>query len=214
MSTTATVNGTARELARGLSLFEIDQALAMLIDSAQEEAAANNGELSEELKAALADYVEAFGEKVDRIANYLKAQESFADLARREAARLEARRKAAENRVKGLKTFLCFFMASHELKRLQGPLNTITLASNSADSLVLDEGAHVSDVFHKVSAEVTWNEWEEILAVLPTGPLRERLLGENGVHKDLDRTRLSEALKAGVSVAGARLVRGQHVRIG
>ena len=75
MSTTATVNGTARELARGLSLFEIDQALAMLIESAQEEAAASNGELSEELKAALANYIEGFGEKVDRIANYLKAQE-------------------------------------------------------------------------------------------------------------------------------------------
>ena len=64
------------------------------------------------------------------------------------------------------------------------------------------------------SAEVTWNEWEEILAALPTGPLRERLVGENGVHRELDRTRLSEALKAGVSIAGARLVRGQHVRVG
>jgi hypothetical protein len=214
MSTTAAVNGTARELARELSLFEIDQALAMLIDSAQEEAAASNGELSEELKAALADYVEAFGEKVDRIANYLKAQESFADLAKREAARLEARRKAAENRVKGLKTFLCFFMASHELKRLQGPLNTITLASNSAESLVLDEAAHVPDIFHKVFAEVTWNEWEEILAALPAGPLRERLTAGNGVRRELDRARLAEGLKAGVTVAGTRLVRGQHVRIG
>jgi len=201
-------------LARGLSLFEIDQALAMLIESAQEEAAANSGELSEELKTALADYVEAFGEKVDRIANYLKAQENLADLARREAARLEARRKAAENRVRGLKTFLCFFMASRDLKRLQGPLNTITLASNSAETLVLDEETNVSDIFHKVSAEVTWNEWEEILSALPTGPLRERLIGENGVHRELDRARLSEALKAGVTVAGARLVRGQHVRIG
>ncbi len=214
MSATAAVNATARELARGLSLFEIDQALAMLIESAQEETAANSGDLSEELKTALADYVEAFGEKVDRIANYLKAQESFADLAKREAARLEARRKAAENRAKGLKTFLCFFMASRDLKRLQGALNTITLASNSAETLVLDEAAHVPDMFHKVSAEATWNEWEEILAALPAGPLRERLTGENGVHRELDRPRLSEALKAGVTVAGARLVRGQHVRIG
>jgi Siphovirus Gp157 len=214
MGATATVNRTARELARGLSPFEIDQALAMLIESAQEEATANSGELSEELKTSLADYVEAFGEKVDRIANYLKAQESFADLARREAARLEARRKSAENRVKGLKTFLCFFMASHELKRLQGPLTTITLVSNSAETLVLDEAAHVPDIFHKVSAEVTWNEWEEILAALPAGPLKERLIGEDRVHRELDRARLSEALKAGVSIAGARLVRDQHMRIG
>ena len=201
-------------MARGLSLFEIDQALAMLIESAQEEAAANSGELSEELKTALADYVAAFGEKVDRIANYLKAQENLADLARREAARLEARCKAAENRVKGLKTFLCFFMASRDLKRLQGLLNTITLASNSAETLVLDETAHVPNLFHKVCAEVTWNEWEEILAALPVGPLRERLTGESGVRQELDRARLAEALRGGVTVPGACLVRGQHVRVG
>jgi len=105
-------------------------------------------------------------------------------------------------------------MASHELKRLQGPLNTITLASNSAESLVLDETAHMPDTFHKVLAEVAWNEWEEIMAALPDGLLRERLTGGNGVRRELDRARLAEALKAGVTVSGARLVRGQHVRIG
>jgi hypothetical protein len=72
---------TPGDLAREMSLFEIDEALKVLIESAQEEAAVAGGELSEQLQRVLADYVEAFGEKVDRIANYLKAQDSFVELA-------------------------------------------------------------------------------------------------------------------------------------
>lgn len=36
---------------------------------------------------------------------------------------------------------------------------------------------------------------------------------DSGARKELDRARLTEALKDGVTVAGARLVRGQHVRL-
>ncbi len=115
-----TANSPAQELARNMSLFEIDEALGTLIESAYEEAAANGGELSEQLLVALADYVEAFGEKVDRIANYLKGQQSFAELAKREEERLHARRRAAENRAKGLKIFLCCWMGSRGLKLAQG----------------------------------------------------------------------------------------------
>jgi len=45
-------------------------------------------------QTALATYIEAFGYKVDRIANYLKAQKAEADLAQREAERLQARHRA------------------------------------------------------------------------------------------------------------------------
>jgi hypothetical protein len=122
MSAAAAGRTPGHELARNMSLFEIDEALMALVESAQDEAAANGGELSEQLRTALADYVEAFSEKVDRIANYLKAQESFAELARREEERLHARRKSAENRVKGLKSFLCFSMLSRGVKHLKGHL--------------------------------------------------------------------------------------------
>ena len=108
------------ELARNMSLFAIDEALMALVESAQDEAAANGGELSEHLRTALADYVEAFGEKVDRIASYLKAQESFAELAKREEERLHARRKSAENRVKGLKSFLSFLAVVAWIQTGQG----------------------------------------------------------------------------------------------
>ena len=111
MNATAT-KAPGRDLARDMSLFEIDEALALLVESAQEAAAANGGEISEELQAALGEYIEAFGEKVDRIAGYLKAQVAFAELAKKEEERLRTRRNVAENRVKRLKTFLCFWMVA------------------------------------------------------------------------------------------------------
>jgi len=201
------------ELARTMSLFEIDGALVALIESAQDETAANGGELSEQLRTALAEYVEAYGEKVDRIANYLKAQESFAELAKREEERLHARRTSAENRVKGLKNFLCFWMLSRGLKHLKGHLNTITLSKNSVDTLITEEHATIPDRYHKVTVQMSWDEWAIVLSCLAESPLRERLAGPGAVQKELNRSHLQEAVAGGVVLPGVRLMRGHHVRI-
>ena len=88
---------TAQDVAKGLSMFEIDESLEALVEAAEQEAEANNGEISEAIKCALAAYAEAFGYKVDRIANYLKAQKAEAELAQREAERFQARYKAANS---------------------------------------------------------------------------------------------------------------------
>ena len=213
MSAAMAASTTGQELARNMSLFQIDEALTALVESAQEEAAANGGELSEQLRAALADYVEAFGEKVDRIANYLKAQESFAELAKAEEERLYARRKSAENRVKGLKGFLSFWMLLRGLKHLKGRLNTITLSKNSVDTLIVEEQAAIPDRYHKVTVQMSWDEWAIMLSCLAESPLRECLAKTAVVHKELNRPQLQEALAGGVALPGVRLVRGHHVRL-
>ena len=111
---------TAQDVAKGLSMFEIDESLEALVEAAEQEAEANNGEISEDIKTALATYAEAFGYKVDRIANYLKAQKAEAELAQREAERFQARHKAAENREKRLKQMLVWFMISRSTPKLRG----------------------------------------------------------------------------------------------
>jgi hypothetical protein len=105
MNASSTV--TAREVAQGLSIFEIDESLEALVEAAEADADANNGEVSESLKSSLATYAEAFGYKTDRIADFLKAQRAEAEIAQREAERLHNRQKAAENREKRLNSFLC-----------------------------------------------------------------------------------------------------------
>lgn len=202
---------SACEIARTMSLFEINEALDLLIESAAEQAA--EGEISDDLRTALSEYVDAFGEKVDRIANYIKAQESLAEAARIEAGRLESRRKTAENRIKACKGFLCWFMTVRSLKHLKGLLNTFTLTNNSLESLVVDESAVVLPQFQSVTLTLSWLEWKQVLAVVPDGTLRSKLLDLEAAGRALDRARITDTLKSGQTVSGARLIRGQHVRL-
>jgi len=211
----APANITATDVARGLNIFEIDESLAALVESAEEEAEANNGELSESIKTALSTYVEAFGYKVDGIANFLKAQTAEAEIAKREGERFHARYKAAENREKRLKQMLVWFMLTRNIQKLRGELNTISLQANSASSLVIQEPTNIPASFFRAKIEITWPEWLEILETLPLGPLRERLTDGEGkaVQKELHRGILSDAMARGEVIEGVLLVKGNHVRL-
>jgi hypothetical protein len=200
---------SACEIARTMSLFEIDEALDLLMESAAEQVA--GGEMSDELRTALSEYVDAFGEKVDRIATYIKAQEAFAEAAKKETSRLEARRKSAENRVKTCKGFLTWFMTCRSLKQLRGRVNTFTLTNNSVDSLVLDGAVAIGAAFQSITLVLPWSDWQQLLSVVPLGPLHSKLLESENGGKSIDRARIVEALRSGQTVPGARLVRGQHV---
>jgi hypothetical protein len=206
---------TAQEVAKGLSMFEIDESLEALVETAEEEAEANNGEISEEIKIALATYADAFGYKVDRIANYLKAQKAEAEVAQREAERFQARYKSAENREKRLKQMLVWFMISRNMHKLRGALNTICRQANSVPSLAIQETTHIPDSFYRARVEVTWSEWREIVESLVPGPLRDRLGEADGktVQKELQRGILSDALARGETIPGASLVKGSHLRL-
>jgi len=69
-------NLTTPDLATSMSLFEIDEALDLLIQEAEEEAQANNGEVPEQLKTAIVEYFDAHLRKIDRIGGYIRAQEA------------------------------------------------------------------------------------------------------------------------------------------
>jgi hypothetical protein len=206
---------TARDVARGLSIFEIDESLEALIEAAEADAEANNGEISDAVKSALATYAEAFGYKVDRIADFLKAQRAEAEIAQREAERFHNRHKAAENREKRLKQLLAWFMLSRNLPKLRGKFNTIALQANSTPSLVIQDPSHIPASFCQARINLTWPEWVEILEALPAGSLRERLAAGEGkfIEKELQRGVLSDALARGEVIPGATLVKGHHVRL-
>jgi hypothetical protein len=208
-------NISAADVAKGLSIFEIDESLAALVEAAESDAEVNNGELSEPIKEALVTYAEAFGFKVDRIADFLKAQKAEAEIAQREGERFQARHKAAENREKRLKQMLVWFMLTRNVQKLRGELNTICLQANSAPSLVISETTHIPASFYRARIEISWPEWIEVIEALPQGPLRDRLMNGEGkfVQKELQRGILSDALARGELVEGVVLVRGSHVRL-
>jgi hypothetical protein len=206
---------TAQEVAKGLSMFEIDESLEALVETAEQEAEANNGEISENVKTALALYAEAFGRKVDRIANYLKAQKAEAEVAQQEAERFQARHKAAENREKRLKQMLVWFMISRSMQKLRGAMNTIWLQANSVPSLIVEETACIPDSFYRARVDLTWPEWRNIVESLPPSAMCDHLRNSEGkaVLKELQRGILADALARGELVPGVSLVKGNHVRL-
>ncbi len=183
-------------LASEMSLFQLDETLSLLMESATEETTTGNGEIPDELRQALLDYGEAFGAKVDNIANYIKAQEGEARNAKVEIERLQSRQAVAENRVERLNGLLKYFMNSRGLRSMKGRLNTISLRRNSQDSLILETPEGVPEEFCKLSVTI---------AVPDDG---------NAIGKrEPDNAKLRAALQSGRSILGAQLRCGQHVRL-
>lgn len=206
----------SQALASEMTLFAIDESLSLLMESATEAAADKSGEIPEELQQALLDYCEAFGTKVDNIANYIKAQESEARNAKIEIDRLQARQTAAEKKVERLKGLLKYFMDTRGLQNMKGRLNTISLRKNSQDSLVVESVDRIPSEYWRVSITLPVPDLEELLRHLPEEhALRARLTpdGNESVRREPDNTKLRSALASGVSVQGAELRRGQHVRL-
>jgi hypothetical protein len=206
----------SQTLASEMTLFELDETLSLLMESATDEAADNNGEISDELRQSLFDYCEAFGEKVDNIANYIKSQEFEARNAKTEIDRLQSRQAAAENKIERLKGLLKYFMETRGLRTMKGRLNTISLRKNSQDSLIVDTVDQVPSEYCRVSITLPVPEFEDLLRYLPEEHILRRRLTPDGnglVRREADNAKLRTALASGVPVQGAELRRGQHVRL-
>ena len=206
----------SQTLASEMTLFELDESLCLLMESATDAAAEHNGEIPEELRQALLDYCDAFGTKVDNIANYIKSQENEMRNAKIEIDRLQSRLATAENKVDRLKGLLKYFMETHDLRSMKGRLNTISLRKNSQDSLVVERPDAVPPEYWRVSVTIEVPEVQELLNHLPEGhALRAWLAGDcNGsVKREPDNSKLKSALASGIAIQGAALRRGQHVRL-
>jgi hypothetical protein len=195
------------------SLFDMDERLVDLMDQV-EEATSDGGEIPQELVQEINDYLEAFRTKVDRIAGYWRWQESIAEICGKEAERLAARKKAAEGPLDRLKGMLLAFMLSRGAKKLEGEKAAIGMQVNGMASLVIDDPSRLGDCFFENSIRFTKTELQEVIYQLTDGELRRRLeatLGGKGWEVNTSAVRA--AMTGSSPVAGARLVKGHHVRL-
>ncbi len=194
------------------SLFDLDDRLIELMGMV-EEAAEAGAEVSVELAQEIDAYLEAYRLKVDQIVGYWRWQQSIADISAKEAERLAARKKAADNRVTRLKGFLFAFMTARGIKKLEGEKSDIGMQRNSSASLVVDDPLQVAERFFERSVRFTKTEFQEILFQLPEGDARRRLdaLLKDGWEVNGESVRAS--LVNNQLVLGARLVTGSHLRI-
>jgi len=195
------------------SLFDLDERLIELMDQA-EEAVAGGEEIPQELLQQINDYFEAFRTKVDRIAGYWRWQESIAEICRKEAERLEARKKAAEGRLGQLKSMLLAFMMARGLKKLESEKAAIGMQANGMASLVIDDPLQIGECFFENSIRFTKTELQELAYQLADGELRRRLESAlKGDGWEVNASAMRIAITNNSSVSGARLVKGHHVRL-
>jgi hypothetical protein len=194
------------------SLFDLDGRLVELMGRV-EEAAEAGAEVSVELAQEIDAYLQAYRLKVDQIVGYWRWQQSIADISGKEAERLAARKKAADNRVTRLKGFLFAFMTARGIKKLEGEKSDIGMQRNSSASLVVDDPLQVAERFFERSVRFTKTEFQEILFQLPEGDARRRLeaLLKDGWEVNGESVRAS--LVNNQLVPGTRLVTGNHLRI-
>ena len=194
------------------SLFDLDERLIDLMDCAED--AAEEGEIPQPLIQEINDYLEAFRTKVDRIAGYCRWQESIAAICGEEEERLSARKRAAERRVNRLKDILLAFMMSHGLKKLEGEKAAIGLQANSTPSLVVDDPVQIGECFFEKSFRFTKTELQEIVYQMADGTLRRRLEAAlAGDGWEINNSAVRFAITGSSPISGARLVKGNHVRI-
>jgi hypothetical protein len=196
------------------SIFEIDSHLHRLLEAAEEEAAENNGQVSAETAQAIVDYIDALGGKADRIADYIRSQEARSGLLKGETERLQARKKAADNRVQRLKEVLRGFFLCRGIDRLEGERNTISLQRNSTPSLVIAPEAKIPGEYYEADLRFTWTEFRALVFALPEGSLRATLQRRlDAAPWEVDTAAVKAAVQNGVKIAGVSLVKGQHIRL-
>ncbi len=195
------------------SLFDIDERLVDLMDQV-EYTVANGGEIPRELVQEINEYLEAFRTKVDRIAAYWRWQESIAEICGKETERLAGRKKAAEGRLDRLKNMLLAFMLSRGAKKLEGEKAAIGMQANGMASLVIDDPSQLGHCFLENSIRFTKKELQELVYQLAEGELRRRLEATlAGKAWEINSSAVRAAITSNSPVPGARLVKGQHVRL-
>lgn len=195
------------------SLFDLDERLIDLMDRV-EDATAAGGEVPQDLTEEITEYLEAFRTKVDRIAGYWRWQESIAEICSKEVERLDARRKAAAGRVERLKSMLVAFMLPRDLKKLEGEKASIGMQRNSMPSLVIDDASQIGESYFEKTLRFTRVELRDLVSQLPEGELRHRMeAAVAGDDWEINGSAVRCALAHDLPVSGARLVKGNHVRL-
>src|SRR5580698_2935619 len=156
----------SESIASDHSLLEIDRELDILFDTMQDELE-ENGEASQESIERFHMFCDAFGEKVDRIGQFIRVMEARTAYCKAEAARLVARGKSAENKVEQTKLLVLYYLQSREMTKMEGKQFTLRCQKNSQDSVRIIDPTLIPLRLKRIEANFDGDTWERILGALP-----------------------------------------------
>jgi len=221
----ATMTANQPALVRTQSLWDIDEQLQLLMEQAQwEESEA--GAVTPETMEALKTYFAAAVQKVDRIAEFLKAQEALDRMRKDERKRLDERGKIEQSKYTRCLAMLQGFLEARGITQIKGKLNTISLCNNAQPSLKITDDKQVPEEFQRVCITVKRDWWDKWVQAQELGhdfvefdTLQRTLAVDLAKSMTdvsdpfIDEAAVKERLIEGTLVPGADLILGKHVRV-
>jgi hypothetical protein len=186
------------ELAKAFTLFQIEESLMLLAESAEEEG------LTPEIETALTAYLEGAVEKRDRVAEFIHFCEAMAELAKAEVKRLQARQKhfeATAERVSGMVLRVLNWLG---VKKLEGCTNTLKKRKCPPSVNVIDE-QKIPAEYKRVTVTLPLPQWQELLAGTSEDSRNNVLAGLRKQEVTLDLEAIKQALNLEKAVEGADL---------
>ena len=106
------------------------------------------------------------------------------------------------------------FMLARGLKKLEGEKAAIGMQANGIASLVIDNPLQIGECFFERSIRLTKTELQEVAYQLADGELRRRLEASlKGDGWEINGSAVRFAIINNSAVSGARLLKGNHVRL-
>lgn len=147
----------AKDVASGLTLFQIEEGIALLAEAAEEEG------MTPELEQALATYLQGALEKRDRVAEFIRHCGWMAELAKAEVKRLQARQKHFEATADRVSAMVLRVLDVFGVKKLEGRTHTLS-KRKCPPSVRIDDEVRVPTEFKRVTVTLRLDEWNCLLA--------------------------------------------------
>ena len=188
----------ATDLATTLTLFQIEESLVLLAESAEEEG------LTPEIEAALTTYLESAVEKRDRVAEFIHFCEAMAELAKAEVKRLQARQRHFEVTAERVSNMVLHVLDWLGVKKLEGRTNTLKKRKRPPSVNVIDE-PRIPAEYKRVTITLPLPQWQQLLAGTPEDARNTVLAGVRKQEISLDLKAIKQALNLEKPVEGADL---------
>jgi hypothetical protein len=186
------------ELAKAFTLFQIEESLMLLAESAEEEG------LTPEIETALTAYLEGAVEKRDRVAEFIHFCEAMAELAKAEVKRLQARQKHFEATAERVSSMVLHVLDWLRVKQLEGHTNTLKKRKCPPSVNVIDE-QKIPAVYKRVTVTLPLPQWQELLAGTSEDSRNSLLSVLRKQEITLDLEAIKQALNLEKAVEGADL---------
>ena len=188
----------ATDLAKTLTLFQIEESLVLLAESAEEEG------LTPEIESALAAYLEGAVEKRDRVAEFIRFCEGMAELAKAEVKRLQARQKHFEVAAERVSSMVLRVLDWLGAEKLEGRTNTMKKRKCPPSVNVIDE-QKIPAEYKRITVTLPLSQWQQLLAGTPEDARNAVLSGVRKQEISLDLEAIKQALNLEQTVEGADL---------